>query len=73
MTRLPRIGDRIRLVQMQDDPHPIEVGQIGTVDGINGHGHGKDAWFQIDVSWDCGRSLMLVSPPDKFEIISGDQ
>jgi hypothetical protein len=29
-----------------------------------------DGWFQIDVAWDNGRTLMLVSSPDEFEIVS---
>lgn len=56
---------------MHDDPDPIPVGQTGTVVGIKRHGSGKDEWFQIEVSWDNGRTLMLVSPPDVFEIIDG--
>lgn len=70
MTTLPRIGDRIRLLSMSDDPHPIATGQTGTVVGVSSFGEGKDRWHQIDVSWDDGRTLMLVSPPDQFEIIS---
>ena len=70
MTTLTRIGDRIRLLSMSDDPHPITPGQTGTVIGISSFGEGKDRWHQIDVSWDDGRTLMLVSPPDQFEIIS---
>ena len=69
MTTLPCAGDRIRLVSMHDDPHPIDVGQVGIVVGVSKHEGGKDAWHQIDVAWDNGRTLMLVSPPDAFEII----
>jgi hypothetical protein len=53
---------------MQDDPAPIEPGQTGTVIGVYRH-EGKSTWHQIDVAWDNGRTLMLVSPPDEFEII----
>jgi hypothetical protein len=69
MSCIPHPGDRIRLVAMQDDPDPIPVGQVGTVVGVSRHGSGKDEWFQIDVSWDDGRTLMLSSPPDRFEVI----
>jgi len=72
MKELPRIGDRIRLVAMHDDPGPIATGQNGTVVDVTSHGSGADAWHQIDVSWDSGRALMLVSPPDEFEIIAGE-
>ena len=69
MNRTPRKGDRIRLLAMRDDPDPIQVGQLGTVVSVSRHGSGKDAWNQIDVAWDNGRTLMLVSPPDRFEIV----
>ena len=57
-------GTRIRLVEMLDDPHPIETGAEGTVRNvvpILGS-------FQIQVDWDNGRTLSLISPVDKFEI-----
>ena len=47
----------------------VEVGQLGIVASITSHGAGQDAWNQIDVVWDNGRTLMLVSPPDRFEIV----
>jgi len=71
MNTLPRVGKRIRLLAMRDDPDPVQVGQIGTVVGVTRHGGGQDEWFQVDVSWDNGRALMLASPPDEFEIIDG--
>ncbi|MFN0054694.1 MAG: DUF4314 domain-containing protein [Planctomycetales bacterium] len=70
MTQIPKRGDRIRLVAMHNDPDPIQVGQTGTVVSVMRHGGGKDAWSQIDVSWDNGQRLMLVSPPDLFEIVA---
>ena len=63
-------GDRIRLVAMQDDPDPIQIGELGTVTDCRRNGGGKDAWYQVDVAWDNGRTLMLVSPPDKIEIVA---
>ena len=62
-------GDRIRLIAMGDDPDPVQIGQTGTVVDVSRHGGGNDAWCQIEVDWDNGRTLMLVSPPDAFEII----
>jgi hypothetical protein len=64
-----KVGDRIRLVHMVDDPDPIPAGTMGTVTEIHIHSD----WAQIEVSWENGRALMLVSPPDKFEIIEGDR
>ena len=72
MTIVPRAGDRIRLLAMQHDPRPIETGATGTVVGAYPHG-GSRPWHQIDVAWDNGRKLMLVSPPDRFEIIESSQ
>ena len=69
MKRLPQTGDRVRLLRMQDDPDPIVPGATGTVVSAARYGFGKDSWTQIDISWDNGRLLMLVSPPDEFEII----
>ena len=70
MNRTPRQDDRIRLLAMSDDPDPIQAGQLGTVVSASRHGKGNDAWHQIDVAWDSGRTLMLVSPPDQFEFVS---
>ena len=68
--RLPRPGDRIRLVAMQDDPDPVRAGETGTVVSVGGpHRWGSRTWHQIDVDWDNGRTLMLASPPDEFEIL----
>ena len=64
-----KVGDRIRLIQMGNDPDPIPAGTIGSVTEIHIHSD----WTQIEVSWENGRKLMLVSPPDMFEIIDGDK
>ena len=60
-----RTGDRIRLLSMPDDPDPIPVGTHGTVLRIRDLGE----WFQVDVAWDDGRTLMLSLPPDQVEFI----
>jgi len=62
----PKPGDRIRLVAMLDDPDPILPGATGTVVSVRQQG----TWAQVDVKWDNGRALMLVVPPDEFEVIS---
>ena len=67
----PHPGDRIRLLAMYDDPNPILAGQLGTVVSVARHGSGQAEWLQLDVAWDNGRTLMLVSPPDVFEVIDG--
>ncbi|MBU6240081.1 MAG: DUF4314 domain-containing protein [Planctomycetes bacterium] len=62
-------GTRIRLVSMMDDPDPIPTGATGTVRGFHEHRFGRDLWQQIEVDWDNGRQLMLVTPPDVFEVL----
>ena len=64
----PHTGDRIRLLSMPEDPDPLLPGSLGTVVSTHMHGSGTDAWLQIDVKWDSGRSLMLATPPDCFEL-----
>ena len=72
MTQIPKPGDRIRLVAMPDDPDPIPIGEVGTVIEVTRHGDGKNAWHQVDVEWDHGRTLMLTLPPDRIEILQKD-
>lgn len=70
MNQALRIGDRIRLIEMADDPDPIPVGSTGTVMGISHHDDSDDElWHQIDVKWDSGRTLMLTLPPDRIEVL----
>jgi len=67
--KLPRPGDRIRLISMPDDPDPITAGATGTVQFVHEHTVGGERWAQIDVDWDNGRQLMLSAPHDRFEIL----
>lgn len=55
------IGKRIKLIQMNDDPHPIESGMMGTITNV-----GFDV---INVNWDNGRNLGVVMGVDKYEVI----
>lgn len=56
-----KIGDRIEMVQMGDDPHPIEPGTKGTVTSV----FVCDRETQLSVTWDNGRSLGVILPVDK--------
>lgn len=56
-------GDRIKCIQMKEDPNPIKSGDIGTVSHIDGIG-------QIHVRWDSGRSLALIPEIDQYELVS---
>jgi hypothetical protein len=60
-----KIGDRIRLVSMPQDPDPIPVGSLGTVVAVYQHRE----WAQVDVDWDNGRSLMLTMPDDRVSMV----
>lgn len=66
---IPAVGDRIRMIgTMPNDPDPIPVGSEGTVEDIGADtawGHGR----QIFVTWDNGRTLILLST-DPFEVIA---
>jgi hypothetical protein len=68
MFQAPKIGDRIRLISMNDDPDPVVAGSLGTVRALHPH-HG---WTQVDVVWDNGRQLMLSLPEDRIEILETD-
>lgn len=65
MTTTPQPGDRIRLIAMLDDPDPIAPGSMGTVTAVRQ----QRTWAQVDVDWDNGRRLMLVVPPDQYEVV----
>ena len=64
MTRL-KPGMRIRLVKMEQDPHPIPVGTTGIVTTVQWF----PEWTQVHVKWDIQRSLMLSIPPDEVEVL----
>lgn len=59
-------GDRIRMVQMAPDPLPIEPGSLGTITRVQ---QGLYFSLQIDVKWDNGRSLSVILPDDKIELV----
>ena len=60
-----RVGDRVTLVRMGDDPSPIAPGTVGTVTGVSCWVGGE---WNIGVRWDNGRTLGLVSPGDRFTV-----
>ena len=63
---MPRVfpGDRIRLLEMPDDPDPIPAGSEGVVIEVT-----EGACAQIVVEWRIKRSLALIPGVDTFEII----
>jgi hypothetical protein len=59
------VGKRIRLVEMVDDPCPIPAGTEGTIM----HACEVLGSTHLTVKWDINRSLTLVCPPDRYEVI----
>lgn len=66
---MTKVGDRIKLTFMGNDPAPIPEGATGTVTLVN-----KTSWGdQVSVSWDPPnetRSLMLLEGDDEWEVIN---
>lgn len=61
-------GDRVELLSMPDDPHPVPVGTTGTVERV-AHFDWPHPYDQVSVRWDNGRSLALVIPPDRVRVL----
>jgi hypothetical protein len=55
------VGNRVKLISMENDPEPIESGSEGTIRHIGGG--------IINVDWDNGRHLGLVIDEDKFIVL----
>lgn len=66
---LPKPGQRVECVAMDQDPHPIAPGSRGTVLATQ--------WcvFEhiITVAWDSGRSLNLLSSCDEWKILTAEE
>lgn len=65
-----KVGDRIELISMPNDPNPIPFGTKGTVKGVTPLSFFGSDETQIVVNWDNGRRLNLICPPDQFKIIN---
>lgn len=59
-------GTRIRLIQMGDDPRPIESGTEGTVLSVDDIG-------TVHCCFDNGRILGLIIDEDDFEIVETEK
>ena len=62
-----KIGQRIEMIQMGNDPNPIPTGTKGTITGFGPTPVKGET--QVNVKWDNGRSLSILYPEDKFKII----
>jgi hypothetical protein len=59
---MAKVGMRVRLIQMVDDPNPIDDKLEGTIDSIDDLG-------TLHVNWDDGRRLGVVPEIDKYELL----
>jgi hypothetical protein len=86
---LPTAGQRIRIIEMPNDPDPVPADTLGTVVEVTQHDPprptsisqwergrpvktqlpGPDIEATIEVRWDNGRSLNVLYPADRFEIV----
>ena len=56
-------GDRVKLLAMPNDGHPVEVGIEGTCTGVS-----KTPWEKVyEMQWDDGRTLSLLVGTDRWE------
>jgi hypothetical protein len=62
-----KVGDRIELISMPEEPDPIPAGTRGTVDFV--HDAHSLGFVQYGVKWDNGRGLSLCVPPDEFKVL----
>ena len=67
-----RVGDRIELVAMENDPDPIGRGELGTVTRVVAFRDRERGFDQVHVAWDSGRSLGLVVPPDEVRVVANE-
>lgn len=58
------IGKRIKLIEMFDDPRPVAPGTLGTIFHAGGG--------VLNVNWDDGRKLGVITDVDQFEILDSD-
>ena len=61
-------GTRIKLIKMNDPPEtdPLPPGSVGTIDHV-------DDGCQLQMRWDCGRSLGLVPGEDSFRKLTMEE
>ena len=64
--QLPKPTQRIKLIAMYDDPHPVTSGSKGTVS----HVQQVMGLVHINVAWDSGRTLSLIDGVDKYELLT---
>ena len=61
-----RLGDRIELIEMPNDPHPIPAGTQGTILKM-GPDPCSRGYHIFSMKWDNGRTLNLCDTCDSFK------
>jgi hypothetical protein len=69
MTHSFKVGDRIRLTKMDNDPDPIPVGTTGHIKSTSTHTYAGVTTTAVSVDWDIPRTLTLIWPEDEFDVI----
>ena len=65
----PLPGDTIEMINMQDLWAPIKRGTKGVVVDINTQRFGGQYEEHIDVEWENGRTLKVITPGDEIKIV----
>ena len=60
-----KVGERVKLISMGNDPDPVESGLEGTIYHIGGG--------VVNVDWDNGRTLGLVIGEDQFTVTQKEE
>lgn len=59
-----KIGDRVKLIKMANDPDPVPKGTEGEVTHVQYISSFKET--QVGVKWDNGRSISVILPEDQI-------
>jgi hypothetical protein len=70
MTPQVKIGDRIKLISIDDPFTILKPGDVGTVWDITTTEMLNEEIRQIWIHWDTGSRLALIEGEDQFEILS---
>ena len=71
-----RVGQRVELRSMPEDPDPIAVGTQGVVESstvVNLGPAGELRFEQVSVAWDNGRRIMACVPPDRLAVVDQEE
>jgi hypothetical protein len=63
--RLPEVGQRIRVLEVSEEPERVPPGTCGLVISVIQVAE----WWQVAVAWENGSKLSLRVPPDQWEAV----